>query len=413
MGGGSRRLVVGGPNEHYLDEDSGLWQDVDLTSLDAPVTPGFSYYFKKGRYRYEVDSNKGIIKIYLKRNQNDRYVELRAHPTDNQPVAVEIVSRFCIRVSWSIGAVNYEFICTDRGVKLNLTLLNDLAPDTYIFGYRFVNLNKDGRKIKDKDTAEILGLIQDAWLQDSSPIPIRRDVQEIFDLNAGTVTLVADLTGLISPVMIDPTLSGLVTNADAWLSQQFGGGGTHGNETSFNVGYTAGSWRATSYLDFNFSAIPDGQQIDSATVFLYMFFSSAPAGHTNSRLSLNRCTRTEAIESQVTYSQYKNGFPWTAPGGDFTTTNRQIIEMLTAPIWMQFGPTGNTQAQFQYAYENTSKFAPMILTPFTWSFTGVSAFRSKEYATPSERPYADIVYSSAGGSTAILRRRRGVVSCLN
>jgi hypothetical protein len=405
MGGGKRRLVVGGNISHYRDSALAPWEDVDLTVQDTPITSGFTHYFKKGQYRYEIDADRGIIKVYLKRGNNSRYVELWADPSGDQPVNVTVQNKFLVTVSWATPSVEHALYLSDNGVKIYYVLADDSAPDTYVLGYKFINTKKDGREVKDKNTDEVLGLLQDAWLQDSTGT--RRDVQEVFD--SDIVTLQADLSGLLFPVIMDPTLSNLSNTADAWLDQ--GAPSTnYGSSTQFNLGYTGGGVsRATDYLAWDISAIPPGSTIDSATPYLYCLFENIPDSGTDNLVGLYRCTRTDVVESQCTWNNYKSGSSWTSPGGDYTLTDR-VLKYMVGTGWHLFGPSDASKNQFQYALDNAGGIASMILAPHSWSITGVAAFYSKEWGTPGQRPYANIEYTEGGAAAMPLMSTQGIHS---
>lgn len=399
IGGGKRRLFIGGPISHYLDEDSGKVLDVDLTINDEPINSGFTHYFKNNHYRYEIDSNRGIINVYLKRNSNSRYIELRANPYANQPVSVQIENKCKIKILWTIGKVEYSLILSDEGVKV-LLILNDIAaPNIFKFGYKFINIIKDGKKIKDKITSEILGILQDAWLEDSSLSNIRRDVSEQFDFDAGIVTLTADLTGLTAPIKVDPTLNLLTSLADTSLIES-NPDTNFGALSNIFLDRDAGEM-VHSILKFDATAIPDGQQIDSATLGLRNWTGN----YIGDIAWAYRLIRTDWIELEATWNRYKAGFLWTNPGGDYTVTDgvSTILKLWSVGYTEWIGEGMKNQVQF--AYSNTDKIPHYLIKVVTGS--GASFQAGGRLQIPTYRPRLTIDYSEAPvGSVAIMRRRR-------
>jgi hypothetical protein len=378
-GGGKRRLVISEGNSHYLNKETGLWEDVDFSRPDPVLTSGFSYYFNKGRFRYEIDDTRGIIRAYPMNGQTE-CIEMRGDAEKFIPVQVIFISKTQIKVTWTKPSTVYNVYLSDTGIKTEIILQDNKASNKHILGFSIKNLSVDGKEI---EGGIIFG---NACLYDSSEMEIYRNVEEVYNSIAETVTLTADLSGLTFPVFIDPQLIVQSSNADSMMRS----GQPTTNFGSFdNMRMAGGGNIQRSIFSFDFSAIPDGQIIIAAEATLYAYIS----GYTGQFAGLFRGIRTDWIESEVTWNNFKSGSPWTTGGGDFTGD-----DSVTLAIFGTGFKTWTGMANlFNYAYINDGKIMHLIGKKIDEVESVGARFRTREWGTAIERPKAVIDYEPIGG----------------
>jgi hypothetical protein len=377
-GGGKRRLVIG-EDSHYLNKETGLWEDVDFSRTDPVLTSGFSHYFSKGRFRYEMDDTRGIIRAYPMDGQAE-CIEMRADAEKFTPVQVLIIGKTQIKVTWTKPSTVYNIYLSDTGIKTEVILQDDKASNKHVLGFSIKNLSVDGKEI---EGGAVLG---NAWLKDSSEIEIEggiyRNVDEIYNPIAETVTLTADLSDLTFPVFIDPQIIVQPSNADSMMRS----GQPTTNFGSFdNMRMVGDSNKQRSIFSFDFSAIPDGQEITAAEVSLYAYISS----YTGQLAGLFRGIRTDWNEFQVTWDDYKAGSAWTTGGGDFTTDDSVTLAISAGLGFKTWTGMANL---FNYAYINDGKIMHLIGKKIDEDENVGARFRTREWSTASQRPKATIDY---------------------
>lgn len=164
---------------------------------------------------------------------------------------------------------------TDRGIKETMILKTDRAPFKFSF-------EVDGH-IEDDLTMGNMKL-EPAWLIDA--IGEKRDVSQTIRREGEQtfIDLVADVTGLVYPIEIDPTVTLVITSV---LSDGYVG--------SANMGYSMTSadmnmWNAISggqlqnrdgLVKFDLSSIPSGSQVTSASMTLNQsyYYNTKGAGY--------------------------------------------------------------------------------------------------------------------------------------
>lgn len=109
------------------------------------------------------------------------------------------------------------------------------------------------------------------------------------------------------------------SNRDSYLSE--GQANTNfGSELFMFVRDYAGALKnARMVVNFPLSSIPAGARILEATLQLYNY--DGQAADEGQVVWAYKLTRTDWVEAQVTWNNYKAGSPWTTPGGDYVTSS--------------------------------------------------------------------------------------------
>jgi hypothetical protein len=197
------------------------------------------------------------------------------------------------------------------------------------------------------------------------------------------------------PIIIDPTLTLTTSDADASLSSGFPTFNLGGNVNIFVR--TASSSPINGIVLFDFSALPAGATIDSATASFYA--ESADSGlMQGENLDFSRITQawvegTQSFNPQAgscTWNDYGAG-TWATPGGDFTSTDKATIVFPSVPNWIDFDVT----AQAQYAQANNNHLLDGGMNgPLGAATLPTVRFTSRESANPT-KPKLVIEYTEA------------------
>ncbi len=164
--------------------------------------------------------------------------------------------------AWNDSDVTLEL--TTNGVKETIILKTDRAPVS--FSFEVVGA------IADDLTAGELKL-QPAWLQDAEGT--KRDVGQTVrrEGDKAYIDLVADVTGLVYPIEIDPTVviqPDATAGKDTWVNSD---GPTTNYGTDFTIRASSLNGGATLYnglIQFDLSSIPSGGSLSDAQMSLYM-----------------------------------------------------------------------------------------------------------------------------------------------
>lgn len=97
---------------------------------------------------------------------------------------------------------------------------------------------------------------------------------------------------------------------------------TNDGASAYNsVGWAVGADNIQrSILQFDISDLPDGVTINSAKLQLY-YAGLEGADPTGKTVWAYKLTRADWEELQSTWNDYKTATPWTAPGGDYVTSD--------------------------------------------------------------------------------------------
>ena len=170
---------------------------------------------------------------------------------------------------------------------------------------------------------------------------------------------------------------------DATIRAGTNSGTNYGTITSIEAKEegSGNNWRR-AVLSFDFSSLPAGVTIKSATLEAKTFDATTSEGDS---VDVKRLTRTDWVEAEVTWDDYKSGSAWTGAGGDYTEDDKATSAVPTNETFQLWTVT----AQVQYARDNTSDIMHCIIIITTVNFIG---YYSTEHATEANRPKLTIVY---------------------
>lgn len=386
---GKMQSIFGGPvNCLPFDEDSSLYLPQRLVHAEADNQGGGIVRHRGGAYGYDVNLNRGSVKVYPVRGSWSKYIEIfdPVPPDafkDNQlaPDAVEYYIDY--------PGYRYSFIVNDQGFKTLITVDESYTGSgDFTLGFRTVGLTIDGRDIKDGDT--VIMTLSDAWLMDSSEgIPNIRTVGEIY--HADKVTITADLTGLTFPVLIDPSLGPINPNADTMLFSQ-------APTTNYGSNILTQIWQDGNTLNanrtamrFDISSIPAGSTIDSAILTWIVTITSGA----NILIDFNLFDvgKENWPELQTSWTNFDNSgpTPWTTPGGDFGAAYVSHNKPTGTGAYNTEHKAGAQVALDSYAgiFSFIGKFQNEAL-PGTVSFFNM---HSNNAVVPANRPTLTVTYT--------------------
>jgi hypothetical protein len=173
----------------------------------------------------------------------------------------------------------------------------------------------------------------------------------------------------------------LTPTADAFLYNEF-----HDTNYSNNVHNVITPYTATlryPVIRFDLAAFPVPFTVQAAILRLY----AATIGGAGRYIGCYRLLRTDWVESQVTFHNYKTGSTWTTAGAlgaetDFTNTGWAIATVPAATNWMTFDVTQQVQAMFTGAI-STANF---LLRDLGTTAALDNSFEDKEDVDSSKWP---------------------------
>ncbi len=205
---------------------------------------------------------------------------------------------------------------------------------------------------------------------------------DVKDYSPGQITI--NTSGGSNTLTIQPS------TADSYIRDGASSGNNHGTQTSIWLKNAVSGFQRRGILGFDFSALDDTAVIESAYLDLYYFDNNIGVDPVGETVEVNRVTRTDWVEGEVTWNNYKNATPWTTAGGDFTVTDQATAIMPAAYGWVRWTVTD----LIKYAQVNTSEIANVLLKFATTPNVG-ARFYSKEFTTdPSKQPKLIINYST-------------------
>ena len=135
---------------------------------------------------------------------------------------------------------------------------------------------------------------------------------------------------------------------------------TNYNVTAYMIIGTTGkgvNFACRAILEFDVSAIPATATIDSAELHWYCELAAA----TNNASTLWRCTRTNWLETQVTWNSYLTGSAWTAAGGDLAAADSPETKVaFNLPTTTGWKSVTGLKNMVDYAIANTAGLVEII-----------------------------------------------------
>lgn len=187
------------------------------------------------------------------------------------------------------------------------------------------------------------------------------------------------------------------SNIDSFLDAESPNNNYGGNAEIWVVN-TAPTRR--SLLKFDFTALPAGVAINSATLSLYRYNYTGATGRT---YWAYRLTQTGWTEGGVTWNKYDGTNNWTSAGGDYTATDGASQTVPAINNWMDF----DVKALVEWFRDNAGSIAHFMVKDASESGTGTaSLFYSKNEPTQTTlRPKLVIDYDLGTLNTASLNQR--------
>lgn len=175
----------------------------------------------------------------------------------------------------------------------------------------------------------------------------------------------------------------------------------YGTNAEMGVGYLSKAtaiYRFLLFINLN-DEIPAGATINSATLDLYIKTATSPGYSTR----FYRCTRTDWVEGEVTWNNYKTGNAWTSGGGD--------VDLFTSVTDTSPTSTGTWSIDIltlvSDAWSSRSGLLSILVSRVTEGSDQLTEVRSGEWSTAAQRPILTVDYTPGG--IAVLRRRRGMI----
>lgn len=343
--------------------------DFDYQGLFVPFESKIPRNFKKG---YTI--GKGQNKLTFKpvgASSSKGYV------TDDKKNEIQYQD------AWNDTDVILEI--TPDGIKETMILKTDRAP--FKFSFEVVGT------IEDDLTAGELKL-SPAWLEDANKE--HRDVSQVVRREGDMtyIDLVADVTGLVYPIEIDPTVTirpdGTI-GKDTYVRQDYPTT-NYGSQPSLSIGRWNSSEINRVLIKFDFSTIPQGsfievanltlqvtsEQINSTSQYSYSIYPISETWEEGTVTWANQPIYNASIFSSLPVSSLKS----------YTVDIKQI-----ASLWVS-GTTNNG-----IMIKDPSEVNDQILAQFASSDNSTVSYRPKLEVTYNVPPAAPTVTTPNGGET--------------
>jgi len=175
------------------------------------------------------------------------------------------------------------------------------------------------------------------------------------------------------------------SSADSYVDQ-FNPTTNYGSSTTLSVN-TRASRNTRALVQFTIAAIP-ANSVSSATMQLYL--TTAPAASRTHNAHLITQSWTEA---GVTWDTYDGTNNWTTAGGDFSgTATASTTTGTTSGVTLSWTVTSDVQAYVNGTATNYGWLVKDQTESATPNRT--SAYASKEYATPANRPLLSVTFTA-------------------
>lgn len=319
---------------------------------------------------FSVQIPRNITKGYSV-GQNEQYIRFVPQNASPSKGFVEKEKQNVIRYQdvWNDADVILEV--NETGVKETIILKAEKAPSTFTFEITEGAINDDG-------TFDDLKLLP-AWLVDANGT--KRDVEQTVrrEDDKTYIDLVADVTDLVFPVEIDPTVT--ISSVDGWEDTQADKNNPDtkwGTSTSLSISaYAQGPYRI--YAKFNMS-LPSNAVITKAELSFVankgMYYNDG-----NMNIATHRVTGSWS-ESTLTWN--------TQP--TFTSTNKTVKTVSSEDVMtLDFK---NIAQDWVNGQVNNGVVIKADIEDGTVSVGGGKTFYSSEYSGTTNRPSAQITYNN-------------------
>jgi hypothetical protein len=332
--------------KNILDRDM-----MDYQGLKVPFDCRIPKNFKRG---YTIGKEQHKL----------RFIPVGASPSKGY---IEKDKKNCVHYqdAWNDTDVCLEVM--QNGVKETIILKSDRAPFSFSF-------EVDG-PLEDDLTAGDLKL-HPAWLRDANGET--RDVSQTIRRENGKtfVDIVADVSGLVYPIEIDPTVTiqpDETAGKDTFVRSAPNHANNYGTLPTIDIGRESyGTNRAL--LQFDLSTIPNGITVISANLELVVSSVTSPS---NYNFDIHRVT-SEWNETTVTWE--------TQPSFDSTEK-----------VTFQIGNTGivsiNIASIVQKWFEGFVNYGILIKNDTEDSNVSAKTIHSSESLSPSSRPKLTVTYN--------------------
>lgn len=365
LGANKRRLVSTIHTQHYLDGQE--YKDIDTYLVAKSETlegEAFSHYCTKAPF--EARLNRYKQPLFFKDKESGDVVLVRPIGANN---VAGVKNNNTMYYPSIYPGLDIRRTVTPEGLKEEIIKVGTDIPD-YLEFQVVGDFDKYARTpfvVVDKERVDF-------------PYNIEGDrrilsLVKLRDMPIGTI--------------IDPTLE-LQPDETAGKDARY-----YENQPDTNYGgtdilaYEGGGtdlWR--SIIAFDISSIPAGSTIDLATFSLYKYGEFL--GSEGKLTHVRRCTRTNWVETEITWNSYSSGNPWTTPGGDFTETDMVSSAIPANGNWQNWAIT----AQAQYGLDSASGLVSMIIRGDTVDL-GHPRYWASDHSDPSLRPKFVVDYTEA------------------
>lgn len=317
---------------------------------------------------FSVQIPRNIKKGYSV-GQNGQYIRFVPQNTSPSKGYVDREKRNKIHYqdAWNDADVVLEL--NDTGIKETIILKTEKSPTTFTFEITEGKINDDG-------TFDEMKLLP-AWLQDAEGT--KRDVEQTIrrEGNKTYVDLVADVSGLVYPIEVDPTVT--IDPPTSWLdayTTEYSPNSNQGTHSTMYVGGDTG-YRYRSFIKMDVSSIPTGSSITSA----YLNFSCPSA----SSISYNNYIDFYRLTSSFT----ETGITW----NNSPSYNGTVYRSAYIGNWSSGSSTSILISQLIQEWVN-GIYPNYGLMMARMANTGASVvFRSKE-TSETPKPSLSVTYNS-------------------
>lgn len=440
--------------QNYFNRQAGRFEEADL-NLKREANWEFEYAVRQNSFAAffndttdQINPTLAGVEI-INKNGAARWINYKIHgatPTSIEAAGNKVVYRDC----WP--GVTCEYIITPEKLKFNVIYATrqSVREVEITFkesaGIKRRNESDGNITFTDRDTGETLWRIESPFMVEHGKKlrRVNRNVRHQTGLKRtvkgkqydGMVFKIDDLQWLDSaayPVTLDPTTVFQPPGKDNFLDKAFPNTPDTLNSNMLYMTNTSSTNVTRALVNFDISTLPANISIQTAWLDLFWY---EQWGSKNKTLyySAYRCTRSDWVELEVCWNNYKNGFAWTTPGGDYTTTNGRTISFSSSVDypngWIYWDVTGivndvrngggtsvnilvknyyegtqNTGDQFYYAKDSTQvnyrpkltiEYVNVINGSFTANATVVKSYTTSYTANAALKKTVSPTFNSYG-----------------